>query len=254
MPSAPAANEPGTAGARHTRARRESLLTLAGAAVTLIVLLLTLVIPYLDQHRRIATEVPQPAPLFATSLVELLHGQQGCSNQIGLLPGRQVAEMRIGTFGRPATPLLFTLTAPGYSESVAVGPTYVNNGLLEVPFEGPAKVLEGDVCVTNEGSTAVALYAADDRTQSRSLTTVDGHDWPGNFDLAFYKAQRQSLAAQAGSIMRRLRLFHAHVGLGLLWLLALLFAIGVPLASIAVVALASRDSAGGGAPIGRGGG
>ena len=36
--------------------------------------------------------------------------------------------------------------------------------------------------------------------------------------------------------MRRLRLFHAHVGLPLLWLLAVLFAIGVPLASIALVA------------------
>jgi hypothetical protein len=86
----------------------------------------------------------------------------------------------------------------------------------------------------------VALYASADRTKSRSLTTVDGNALAANFDLAFYTAQPHSLLEEAGSILRRLRIFHAHVGLGLLWLLAVLFAIGTPLASIAVVAGASR--------------
>jgi len=218
------------------RGRWDRALTVVGATVVLVVLLATLVIPYLDQSRRIATEVPQPAPLFSVALVELLPNQQGCADEIGLLPGRQVAEMRIGTYGKRDSPLLMTFVAPGYRESVSVPPTYVNNGLLDVPFNGPAKVLEGSVCVANRGHDPVALYASADRTKSRSNTIVNGGPWPSNFDLAFYTAQRRSLLDQAGTIMRRLRLFHAHVGLGLLWLLAVLVAIGVPLAGVAAVA------------------
>ncbi len=220
------------------RGRWDWALTAAGATAVLVVLLAALVIPYLDQGRRIATEVPQPAPLFSVSLVEIPGGQQACTDEIGLLPGRQVAEMRIGTYGKAPSPLLMTFVAPGYRESVSVPPTYVNNGLLDVPFSGPAKVLQGSVCVTNHGNhghTPVALYASADRTKSRSTTTVDGRLWPANFDLAFYAAKPRSLLEDAGTIMRRLRLFHAHVGLGLLWALAVLFAIGVPLAALAAL-------------------
>lgn len=231
--------------ARWSRLRRSSRLravrgsssplTALGGAVVLIVLLFALILPALDKSRRIATEVPQPPPLQSISLVEIPGGQQACSDQIGLLPGRQVAELRIGTYGRAPSPLLFELTASGYRETISVAPHYVDNGLLDVAFKGPAKALEGSVCLTNLGRTPVALYAAAGHSESRSLTTVDGRKWPANFDLAFYAAKRQSLLDDAGTIMRRLRLFHAHVGLGLLWVLAFLFAIGVPLAAVAVL-------------------
>jgi hypothetical protein len=220
--------------------RRDWVLTVVGAGVVLVVLLATLVLPYLDESRRTAIEVPQPAPLVSVSLVELPPKQQGCSNEIGLLPGRQVAELRIGTYGKAGSPLLVTLLAPGYRERVSVPPTYVDNSLIDVPLRGPAKVLQGSVCVTNLGRTPVSLYASDDRTKSRSTTTVNGRLWPSNFDLAFYAANQRSLLDQAGTVMRRLRLFHAHVGLGLLWLIAVLFTIGVPLASVAAVASAMR--------------
>ncbi len=219
---------------------RERTLTLIGALIALIVLLLALVIPYLDQRREIATEIPQPEPLFALALTEFLPNQQVCENEIGLLPGQQLARLRIGTFGKPGAPLQFSLIAPGYSQTVPVPGGYGDDSTLSVPFTGPGRPLEGEVCVTNRGHGPVALYASADRTKSRSLTTDAGHDVAANFDLAFYKAQPQSLAAQAGSIIRRLRVFHAHLGLGLLWLLAVLFAIGVPLAGIALITAAAR--------------
>jgi len=230
-----------TAGRLRALAGRERVLTLAGGGIVLVVLLMTLVLPYLDQQRRIATEVSQPPPLKSVSLVEIPGAQQACMDELGLLPGRQVAELHIGTYGRAPSPLLFALSGPGYAETVPVPATYVDNGLLEVPFNGPPKVLEGSVCVTNRGHTPVALYAAAESSKSRSITTVEGRLWPSNFDLAFYAAKPRSLLADAGTIMRRLRLFHAHLGLGLLWLLAILFAIGVPLGAIA--ALTSADTA-----------
>jgi hypothetical protein len=229
---------------RSSRLRRvwgsSALLTALGGGVVLIVLLFALILPALDSSRRIATEIPQPPPLQSVSLVEIPGGQQACSDQIGLLPGRQVAEMRIGTYGKAPAPLVFELSAPGYRETISVAPSYMDNGLLDVAFEGPATALEGSVCLTNLGRTPVALYAAAGHSESRSSTTVDGRPWPANFDLAFYAAKQQSLLDDAGTIMRRLRLFHAHVGLGLLWVLALLFVIGVPLAAVATLTLASR--------------
>ncbi len=244
MPSLRAASKHPPGDGTLARGSSEWALVVAGAAIVLIVLLATLVLPYLEEDRRVATEVPQPAPLFSVSLVEMLAGQQACMDEIGLLPGRQVAEMRIGTYGKPAVPLLLTLSAAGYRQTVSVPPTYVNNGLLDVPFTGPAGPVEGSVCVTNEGHVPVALYASADRTKSRSTTTVGTGLWPANFDLAFYAAKRQSLLDQAATIMRRLRVFHAHVGLGLLWFLAVLFVIGVPLAAVEAVASASRTSSG----------
>ncbi len=243
MPSPRRAPKGLLGGAPRPRGGSERTLVIAGAAVVLVVLLLALILPYLEQDRRIATEVPQPAPLLSVSLVEMLAGQQACADEIGLLPGRQVAEMRIGTYGKPAVSLLLTLMASGYRQTVSVPPSYVNNGLLDVPFSGPREVLEGSVCVTNEGKVPVALYASADRTKSRSTTIVAGGLWPSNFDLAFYAAKRQSLLDQAATIMPRLRLFHAHLGLGPLWLLAVLFVIGVPLGSVAAVALAAGGRA-----------
>lgn len=225
-------------------ARREWLLTAIGGMIVLVVLLLTLALPYLNEKRRIATDVPQPSPLFEVALVELHAGQMACSDEIDLLPGRQVAEIRVGTYGKSASPLLVTMTGPGFSATLPVAPTYLDNGPIEIPFVGPAKALEGSVCVSNLGRRRIALYASGDRTKSRSRTLVDGRSWPSNFDLTFYAPQPQSLLDRAGAIMRRLRLFHAGVGLGLLWLLAFLFVIGVPVASIAVVALAARRLAG----------
>jgi hypothetical protein len=148
--------------------------------------------------------------------------------------------MKVGTFGKPPSPLLLELAAPGYRERIPVAPTYVDNSLLDVPVSGSPKVLEGRVCVTNRGRNKVALYAAADRTKSRSTTTVDGRLWPSNFDLAFYAAGTHSLIDRMGAILRRLRVFHAHVGLWLLWLLCVLFVVGLPLASVAAVVVAHR--------------
>jgi len=129
-----------------------------------------------------------------------------------------------------------TFLAPGYHEAVSVPPRYVDNGLLDVPFNGPSEPLDGGVCVQNRGRNPVALYASADRTKSRSTTTVGAALWPSNFDLTFFAARRESLLDDAAGLLRRLRLFHAHLGLGVLWLLTFLVVFLIPVASVAAVA------------------
>lgn len=229
-------------------ADRELILTAIGGAIVLVVLLVTLALPFLDATRRTPVEVPQSSPLFEVSLVELLGGQRACADQIDLLPGRQVAEMRVGTFGKPPSRLLMTLTGPGYSERITLPPTYVDNGAVDAPFAGPAKPLEGHVCVTNEGRRRLALYASADRTKSRSRTLVAGRPTPANFDLTFYAAKPKSLLDRASSIIGSMRLFRVDLGSGLLWLLAFLFAVAVPLVSIVAVAVTGDRPRGGSGP------
>jgi hypothetical protein len=235
--------------ALRSAARSERVLALAGAAVAAVALLFTVALPYVKTKQRVAVEVPQPYPLFETSLVELSPRQHGCADEIGLLPGLQVAEMRIGTYGKPTAPLALTLTGAGYREDVPVpADAYHDNGLLGVTFKGPPRPLAGTVCLINRGHVRVAAYAAAEISKSRSTTLVDGKLWPSNFDLAFYGMRPESLAEAKGAILKRALLFHAHVGINLLRLLVVLFAFGVPLACLAAITTTSSrrrdDSAG----------
>lgn len=220
--------------------RSERALAIAGAAVVAVVLLVTVALPYVKTKHLIALEVPQPYPLLETSLVELSPRQQGCADEIGLLPGLQTAEMRIGTFGKRPAPLELTLSAPGYREEVSVpAGTYKDNGFIHVPFRGPPQPLDGSVCLINQGHVRVAAYAAAEISKSRSTTLVSGKLWPSNFDLAFYARRPESLIEAKGAILKRALLFHAHVGINLLRLLVVLFVFGVPLASLAAITITS---------------
>ena len=220
------------------------LFVAAGGAIVLVVLALTLALPYLQEKHRIATAVPQPYPLFAVALVELHPGQRACSDEVDLLPGRQDAEIRVGTFGKPPQPLLMTLTGAGYATSVGEPASYVDNSLIDFAFNGPARPLIGSVCVTNRGTRKIALYASADRTKSRSTTTVGGRVSDANFDLAFYSPRPRSLLERMGDILRQVKLFHANVAVWLLWVLLALFVAGVPLAALAAVSLAARRGTG----------
>lgn len=210
-----------------------------GGGVVLVVLLFALALPYLEEQRAVATAVPQPYPLFSVALVELHRGQSACSNEIDLLPGRQQAQIRVGLYGKPAVPLVMTLSGPGYSRSVSMAPDYIDNALVSFPFSGPSKTLLGSVCVADRGARKIALYASDDRTKSRSTTLVDGRTSAANFDLAFYSSRGWSLLDRMGDVLRRMKLFHANVAVWLLWVLMGLFVLAVTIGSLAAVALAA---------------
>ena len=223
-------------------AGRERVAALVGAVTVLVVLLLVLVLPFLTRERRIVAEVPQPAALFSVGLVEMLPGQQACMDQLGLLPGRQLAQLRVGTYGKPASPLAVSLKGSGYSTQSTVAPTYVDNATITVAFTGPSRVVQGVFCVKNAGRHPVALYGAADRTKSRSVTAVNNVPVPANFELTFYAADRDSLIARTREILDRVQLFHAHIVSWLVWPLALLLLLGVPLAAIVTALAPARRS------------
>jgi hypothetical protein len=234
--------------ARATHARleqrgRERVAGLVGAVTVLVVLLLVLVLPFLTHNRQIVTEVPQPAPLFSVGLVEMLPRQQACMDELGLLPGRQVAQLRIGTFAKPPSRLIISLTGSGYQTQTTVPPTYVDNATITAPFTGPPHAVQGVFCVANVGRYPVALYGASDRTKSRSTTRVNGVAVPANFNLTFFAARKDNLIGRASEILQRVALFHAGLVSWLVWPLALLFLVGVPLVVIVTVLLPGRRSA-----------
>jgi hypothetical protein len=230
--------------ARLDHAGRERVAGLVGAVTVLVVLLFVLVLPFLTHNRQIVTEVPQPAPLFSVGLVEMLPRQQACMDQLGLLPGRQVAQLRVGTYGKPPSLLRITLSGSGYRALASVPPSYVDNGTVSAPFTGPSRVEQGVFCITNAGRYPVAVYGAADRTKSRSTTRVDGVDVPANMMLTFFAADRDSLIGRSPEILKRVGLFHPSLVKRLVWPLAVLFLLGVPLVAIVTVLLPGRRPAG----------
>ena len=140
-----------------------------------------------------------------------------------------MARVRIGTFGHPAVPLTATVTGPGaYRAVVRVAPRWKDNDVVDIPFRSPARALHGRFCLRNGGRRAAALYGADDRSHTISVTTVDGRQVGPNFDLAFVEGDRGTMGGTL-PVMGNLSVFRPLVGPWCLWPLAVLVVAGLPL-------------------------
>ena len=96
-----------------------------------------------------------------------------------------------------------------------------------MPVRAPEAAVLTTVCIRNEGRRTIALNASNDRTRSRSTTTVDGQRVAGNFVLVFAERRPASLLEHVPVMLRRMTAFRP-VGEWLLWPLAILFVLGVP--------------------------
>ena len=186
----------------------------------------------LVDHDRLTT-TPQPQPLVAIALIPLRGDQQACLNQAVIDERSQELRFRVGTFGLRPPPLLVTIRGAGYRERERVpAGGYVDSETLAVPVAQPASPRLVTICIRNEGRHKIVLYAAADRTRSRSITRVDGTSVRPNVVIAFAERRGQSMLEHLPVILHRLTAFRP-VGEWLLWPLAILFALGVPAGMLA---------------------
>ena len=204
----------------------------AGAAVAVAAVALTLV--WALKERPFTASIPQPPPLESTALVTVRPGALACLHDATVLPDSEVAQVRVGTRGRPPVPLSVSVAGPGGYRSVTrVAPSWKDNDLISAAVRPPAHAVRGTVCVRNGGSRAVDLYASDDRAHTPATTTVDGRKVKPNFQVAFYEARPGTIAAHVGRIEQEIDAFRpAFVGPWLIWPLALLAILGPPAAIV----------------------
>jgi hypothetical protein len=187
-------------------------------------------VPYLADDRDYVAVTPQPDPLFRVALVPLRGGQEACMDQAVLDRYSEQARFRVGTFDRGPVPLELTVRSASYRERVHVAPDYGDSEVLRVPVRPPEGELEATICIRNLGERRVALYASDDRTNSRSQVRVDGRAVVPDFGIVFFERRPVGIAERLPVALERASTFRPVVTPAVLWALLVLFAIGMPLA------------------------
>jgi hypothetical protein len=197
-------------------------------------------IPYLTDEREYVAVTPQPDPLFGVALVPLWGGQVACMEDAVLDPRSEEARFRVGTFYRPPVPLELTIAGGSYAEHVSVTPDYRDSEVIRVPIDPPERETPVSICIRNLGDRRVALYGSADRTNSRSLVTVDGRPVVPDFGIVLYERKPTSILDRLPTSVQRATVFRGPLTADLLWIVLVLFAVGTPVGVLLALAWSLR--------------
>jgi hypothetical protein len=195
--------------------------------------------PYLTVKRQAVAEVPAPAALFEVTEFPLPPRGKACMSSVAMVPEGQIAEFRL----RPAkpsprggAPVELVLSAPGYHAVLSVPGGYPG-GNVALPIAAPRHAEIGTACFVNRGATTVLLDGTTEpRTVSRSKVQIDGRTVAGDIGLTFFEERPRTVLEQLGEIFGHAsNLTDDLVPVWMVWVLAVLVALGVPGATIAAL-------------------
>jgi hypothetical protein len=237
---------------------RRAAVAAAVAVLAILVGVLAWFVPYLTDARSVSGGVPAPPPLAAVTDFELDPGQSACMSTVAVEPASRVAEFSLRPAGPKGAPspsadppermhsvrgsVELVLTAPGY-HAHALTPSGDGHELARLPIEPPKHSLLATACFVDRGTVAVLLDGtAEARTITRSTMVVAGASVVGDVSLSFYEAPRRSLLSSLGTVFARAsRLTEDLVPSWLIWIVAVLVALGLPLGIVAALYVALRE-------------
>jgi hypothetical protein len=192
--------------------------------------------PYLTHKQQPVAEVPAPAALFAVSEFSVPPRGQACMSSVTMVPAVRVAEFHLRPSKptpRGGPPVDLVLSAPGYRAVLSVPGGYPG-GSVALPIAPPRRAEIGTACFINRGATTVLLDGTTEpRTVSRSGVQIDGRSVVGDIALTFLEGRPSSLLDRLGEVFSHAsNLTDRLVPVWLIWMLALLVAFGVPIATI----------------------
>jgi hypothetical protein len=217
-----------------------------GAVVVLVLGALLVVRPFVAAPRDQPAEIVSPAALARTDTVELAVGHPVCFASAVIEQHSQVARFKIGSATNTTPPIDMTIKGAGYDFTAKVPAGTVQEQLVSVPVTPPPTDVIVEVCFSNRGTQPVSLFASSDRTRSRSLATVDGEvvgGRPGkSVWFGFYEATPRTIVERLPTTLERMTVFRPHyVTRGVLWVLAVLLLVGVPVGIVWGYQRALRD-------------
>jgi hypothetical protein len=199
--------------------------------VGLAVLVAFGVAPFLSEQRDMPAAITSPPALENVSLVLVPPRGRVCMGGLTADPRGRQLRFKAGTYGRPGPPLALTIAGPGYRATTAIPAGWADNSTLAAPIPAPPHDELVTACIRNGGDVKVALYAAADRARSRAVVTLDGRRTAATPQFGFWEPKRVSIAARLGTIVDRIATFRGPFSTpALIWLVLLLFALGVPAA------------------------
>jgi hypothetical protein len=226
--------------------RRWILLGSGACALVLLVCAVALGRPYLTKERDYPASIPQPPSVVSVVLVGLSHGHSVCLHNAVMDTHSGRALFQVETYGKPTVPLRLSLSGEGYDATVHVpASSYKDEGIINVPVPVPRRDVFVRACFTNLSKRPAALFATTSAELAPVTATDNGKPLATNPWLAFYETKRTSIVHRLPTIVARVGIFRPpFIGGWLLWPLAALFALGIPLAVVVTYARALSDDEG----------
>jgi hypothetical protein len=163
-------------------------------------------------------------------------------DSVGIEPNSRVAQFQFSPVGPGRASLDLVLTGPGYRSLTHV-PHVSPGGNVTIPVNPPPRSLIGRACFVNRGPAPVLLTGTTEpRTVSRPTTTIAGKRELGDITLAFGDGRQRSLLRRAGTVFAHASVLTDHlVPVWMIWIVAVLAALGLPAGIVAALYLALRE-------------
>lgn len=223
--------------------RRGVVAGLVAYAAVLVAFTAAIAVPFVTKERDIPAEVPSPPPLSFTDLDVVRGGGRLCMTDAAISAESRQMRFKLGTYGRPGPPLAVTVRGAQYRAARTVATGYPDNSTLAIDLPRPGHSQLVTVCVRNRGRSRIAFYAASDRAESRVHVFTNGKRVAPTPMLSFNEAHPTTIAKRAGVTAGRIAVFRGFLDHAwIVWTVAFLTAIGVPLLiGLALAAAARRD-------------
>jgi hypothetical protein len=199
--------------------------------------------PSLTLQRETVDSTPSLQGKDVRSVVEVPRGGRACIGPLPVDAQVRAVQLLLHSAPRPGSADL-TLRAAGYTGRARVGPVAAGRDVVSVARLDRAPPVAGDgrLCVRNRGGGTLGLVGTTEaESLSRPSTTVDGTPVPDNDPaVTFLVGEKRDIPSQAGTIAGRIADFTGALPSWLVWFLGALVFLGMPVATAAVILLASR--------------
>jgi hypothetical protein len=199
--------------------------------------------PSLRLERDTVDSTPSLQGKDVRSVVEVPRGGSACIAPLPLDRDVRAVQLLLNA-GTQTGRADLTLRGAGYVGTTRIGRVAVGGDVVSVARldRPPPGVGDGELCIRNRGRGTLGLVGTTEaESLSRPATTVNGKAVPDNDPaVSFLSGERRDILSQAGTIAGRVAGFTGAIGPWLVWILAALVFLGMPVATAAVILLASR--------------
>jgi hypothetical protein len=198
-------------------------------------------VPHLTAQRPVVTSTPSLQGQWSLNEVKVRPRQRACIAPLPLDPGVREVQMLVHGRGSEAAPIAIELSGPGY-QGRARFENYVVSAatLVQAQFDRtPPRSTDGTMCLRNLGRRSIGLVGTSEpESLSLPATTVNGRP-AGEIDpaITFLSGGHRSILQRTSTIFDRAAGFTGVVPAALMWPLALLVFLGIPLGAVAVLYL-----------------
>lgn len=202
--------------------------------------------PWLTEQRVVPASTPSLEGISSRAEVKLPGGKTACIRPVPLDPNVREVQMLLDTRGKRAPAVDLTMTGPGGYRATGRFAGYAPSDASLVMTrlsQAPPQAADGQLCLHNTGRRAIGLVGTGEPESVTLPVTYVGDKPPGEVDpaITFLSGKQRSLAQQAGTILDRAALFTGAIPGWLMWPLALLFALGLPLGAAWALLLSARS-------------